>query len=69
MAGYVYGGNEFDAVPKRGPKAGKLPFNPSLCGTTPGVSQHKRLKESNCTKCADWYNAQRRARWAKKGKP
>lgn len=68
MAGYVYGGTEFDAVSKRGPKPRTDPLDPSLCGTTPGVSQHRRLKQPNCTKCADWYNTQRRARWhIKKG--
>lgn len=71
MAGYVYGGSEFDAAPKLGRQAVKVPFNPALCGTTQGVSQHRRFKEKNCTPCGDHYNTQRRARRhaGKEGKP
>lgn len=62
MAGYVYGGTEFDAALGRGRRPRTDPLNPSLCGTTPGVSQHRRLKQPCCLKCAEWYNSQRRAR-------
>lgn len=61
MAGYVYNGTEFDAVSRRGRRPSTEPLDPALCGTTPGVSQHRRLKEPCCLKCREWYNAQRRA--------
>jgi hypothetical protein len=60
MPGYVYRGTEFDATPKRGPNATRVQFDPALCGTTRGVSQHKHLKIKSCTKCSDYRNAQRR---------
>lgn len=60
--GYVYRGSDFGIKPKRGPKYEPKPFDPAHCGTTHGVTQHRRFNEPYCIKCGDVYNADRRAK-------
>lgn len=60
MAGYRYGGTEFDAKPGTRPKPVGKPFDPALCGTAPGVWQHRYRGQPQCDKCRDAYNADRR---------
>lgn len=55
----------------RGPEVGPVrmgrtprPFDPSLCGSEPGVWQHRRAGEPGCVECKAFYNAKRRARRA-----
>lgn len=59
MAGYRYGGTEFDAhlpVPYPEPKAREFPSltdprEPSECGTDAGHNAHRRKKEPVCDPC------------------
>lgn len=60
MAGYVYGGTEFDAKPRTRPRPVERPFDPDLCGTPTGVWQHRRLGQPQCDTCKEAYNADRR---------
>jgi hypothetical protein len=62
MAGYVYKGSEFDAKPRTRPKPVGKPFDPALCGTAPGVWQHRRLGQPQCAEC----RANRRRGWREK---
>ncbi|MDQ5860681.1 MAG: hypothetical protein M3536_00260 [Actinomycetota bacterium] len=63
MAFYIYGGNEFDAKPQSRPRPVEKPFDPELCGSNPGIWQHRRLKQPQCDKCRESYNAGRRRKW------
>lgn len=58
MAGYVYGG-DMPIKPRKVPKPHKPGFDPELCGSIKGHSQHRRHDEDPCRKCMDAYNRRR----------
>lgn len=66
MAGYIYKGTEFDAKPGTRQKPVGKPFDPTLCGTAPGVWQHRYRGQPSCDKCKEAYNAYRRNLWQEK---
>lgn len=71
MAGYRYGGTEFDAhlplpeIPKR--KNPRNPGTPPPCGTMSGYAWHRRYNETPCDACRAT-NREYNAEWKRRKK-